>query len=61
MKVRKLKVYEGTGRNYKTIPKVNLQGKWLAELGFSVGSPIEVQCSEKMLVIKADNTTNEKK
>ncbi len=57
MKVRKLKVYEGTG--VKRVPKVNLEGKWLADLGFEIGRRIQVECNKNMLVITTEETSKE--
>ena len=48
---RKMKVYEGTGINYKRIPQLRMQGDWLAELGFDIGKPINVHCEDGKLVI----------
>jgi len=47
---KRIKVYEGTGVNTR-VPRVNLQGKWLDELGFSIGKSIEVVCARNMIVI----------
>ena len=46
-----MKVYEGTGINYKRIPQLRMQGDWLAELGFDIGKPINVHCEDGKLVI----------
>ena len=35
--VRKIKVYEQSGHNYKPTPTIMLKGLWLEELGFGVG------------------------
>ena len=51
MKTKSLKVYEGTGRNYVSIPKIVLQGKWLDSLGFSIGDKITVTCNEDKITI----------
>lgn len=32
---KKLKVYEGSQRNYKSVPKIILSGQWLEAIGFS--------------------------
>lgn len=52
MKTKSLKVYEGTGRNYMSIPKIVLQGKWLDSLGFSIGDKITVTCNDDKITIK---------
>lgn len=51
MKTKNLKVYEGTGSNYSSIPKIVLQGKWLHGLGFSIGDKIVVTCNEDKITI----------
>lgn len=51
MKTRNLKIYEGTGYNYSSIPQILLQGKWLDSLGFSIGDYISVTCSEGKITI----------
>ena len=48
---RRMKVYEGTGANYKKIPQLRLQGDWLEELGFEIGKPINVHCENEKLII----------
>jgi len=58
MNLRKLKVYEGTG--VKRVPKINLEGKWLIELGFEIGTPIQVECDKNILVIKTEEISDEK-
>ena len=35
--VRKFKVYEQSGHNYKPTPTITLKGLWLEELGFGAG------------------------
>lgn len=52
MKTKNMKVYQGSGRNYVEVPKIVLQGKWLQDLGFSVGDQLTVTCSEDMITIK---------
>ena len=37
---RELKVYETSGRNYKSIPQIRLQGDWLKDFDFDIGTPI---------------------
>ena len=54
MKTKSLKVYQGAGKNYVSIPKIILQGKWLDGLGFSIGDKITVTCREdKITIMKA--------
>ena len=47
-KSRKLKVCCSTGN---PVPKINLQGKWLLELGFSIGDYIEVVITNNQMMI----------
>ncbi len=47
---RNLKVQEASG--YQTsIPKISLQGKWVEDFGFPIGSHISVECFQNKLVI----------
>lgn len=47
---RNLKVQEASG--YQTsIPKISLQGKWVEDFGFLIGSHISVECFQNKLVI----------
>ena len=48
---RRIKVYEGSGANYKRIPQLRIQGDWLGELGFDIGKPVNVHCEDGRLVI----------
>ena len=50
--VRKFKVYEQSGHNYKPTPTITLKGLWLEELGFGAGTLLTVRCEEGKLVIE---------
>lgn len=50
--VRKLKVYETSGYNYKGTSTIILKGKWLKECGFKAGDDIEVECQDGKLIVK---------
>ena len=50
--VRRFKVYEQSGRNYKPTPTITLKGLWLEELGFGAGTLLTVRCEEGKLVIE---------
>lgn len=52
---REMKVYETSGYQYKRTPSIILKGKWLAELGFDIGEPIEVKCEDGRLIITKAN------
>jgi|AKZA01.1.fsa_nt_gi HSP20-like domain of unknown function (DUF1813). len=45
---RTLKVYSTTGN---PTPKINLQGKWLLELGFTIGDYIEVTANDDNQIV----------
>ena len=45
---RKLKVYSTLG---KPAPKICLQGKWVEEVGFSIGDYIEVVIDDNRVII----------
>lgn len=52
---REMKVYEQSGYNYQNTPTIVLKGKWLQELGFSMGDKVSVKCEDGRLTItKAD-------
>ena len=48
---RKLKVYKGSGKNYKTVPEIILKGDWLKQYGFTENPPIHVLCEDGKLTI----------
>jgi len=49
--VRKMKVYEQSGQNYKSVPTIILKGDWLKDWGFAIHTPIIVQCEDRKLSI----------
>lgn len=63
LKNRKLKVYQTSYEVYNPhgynvhsrknvcIPQIRLQGKWLEECGFDIGSKCEVVCKDGRLTI----------
>ena len=54
MKDRHLKIYEAPGQ-HRDIPRINLQGKWLSELGFQIGDPIVVSYENGKLIVKSES------
>ena len=57
---REMKVYEQSGYNYQNTPTIVLKGKWLQELGFSMGDKVSVKCEDGRLTItKADEIWEE--
>ena len=46
-----LKVYEAPGWT-RDIPRINLQGKWLAALGYNIGDRIQVTVQDNRLIIE---------
>lgn len=52
MDTRKLTVYAGSGKNYDPMSKIILQGRWLEDLGFSIGDKVTVACQQGKLVIE---------
>jgi len=52
---RKLKICAQSGYKYQAVPAIRLQGKWLEQLGFSVGQEINVQCQKGYLIIHVGN------
>lgn len=52
---RELKVYETSGSNYKSVPQIRLQGEWLKDFDFDIGTCINVECKGgEILITKAD-------
>ena len=51
MNKREMKVYRGSTKDYEPVPKITIQGKWLDELGFSIGDRFTVICKKGELVI----------
>ena len=41
-----------TGGSYTQVPKIQMEGRWLEELGFSVGSTIVVEYDESSIRIR---------
>ena len=52
---RKLKICAQSGYKYQAVPAIRLQGKWLEQLGFSVGQEINVQCQKGCLIIRLED------
>lgn len=48
---REMKVYEQSGYNYQNTPTIVLKGKWLQELGFTMGDKVSVKCENGRLTI----------
>jgi hypothetical protein len=40
---------------YKKVPSLIISGNWLAEVGFDIGSIVEITTGENQLIIKKDN------
>ena len=41
-----------TGGSYTQVPKIQMEGRWLEELGFSIGSTIVVEYDESSIRIR---------
>ena len=55
MKQKNIKVVyksRSTGGSYTQVPKIQMEGRWLEELGFSIGSTIIVEYGEGFLHIR---------
>ena len=53
MKERRLKIYEAPGQR-RNIPRINLQGEWLSNLGFQVGDHVVVSYEQGKLIVELD-------
>ena len=59
MKQKNIKVAytsRSNGNSYTQVPKIQMEGKWLEELGFSIGSTIVVEYGEGSLHIRTMTT-----
>lgn len=55
MKTKNMKIAYSTRysqKNISTVPKIQMEGKWLEELGFSVGSTIAIEYEEGSIRIR---------
>ena len=53
-KERRLKVYScSTGGRNEEIPQIRIQGKWLADSGFTYGTQMKVTCDVGKLVLES--------
>lgn len=43
-----------TGRRYSEVPKIQMEGKWLEAIGFSVGEKIHVDYDDGKIIIRTD-------
>lgn len=53
MKERHLKIYEASGQK-RNIPRINLQGDWLSNLGYHVGDHVIVSYDQGKLIVELD-------
>lgn len=51
MKERLLKIYEALGQK-RNIPRINLQGDWLSNLGYHVGNHVIVSYVQGKLIVE---------
>ena len=56
---RSMRVYAGNDQNYKPVAQIRLQGKWLEEIGFVPGTPIEVKYEDGRMVIEKARRINQ--
>lgn len=49
--IHKLTVHGATSYNQKSVPQLVLQGKWLAQYGFTVGTIAQIECDKNKLTI----------
>ena len=53
MKERHLKIYEAPGQK-RNIPRINLQGDWLSNLGYHVSDHVIVSYDQGKLIVELD-------
>ena len=54
MTKRSMKVYGMSGYKYQQVPTVMLKGKWLEQLGFTIGDFVSVSCENGKIIITPD-------
>lgn len=47
-----------TGRRYSEVPKIQLEGKWLEAIGFSVGNKVHVDYDVGKIIIRTDKNAS---
>lgn len=53
--IQRLKVYAATSRYGQNVSQIILQGKWVEQCEFKIGSSVSVKCYENRLVILKDS------
>lgn len=53
-----MKVYGQSGYQYKPTPTITLKGAWLEDWGFTIDTPIIIQCEDGKLVITKQESEN---
>lgn len=53
-KNRSVKIYGQSGYKYQETATIILKGKWLEELGFTIGGYVSISCENGKLVITPD-------
>ena len=43
-----------TGSRYSGVPKIQMEGKWFEDIGFSVGDKIRVDYDDGKIIIRTD-------
>lgn len=56
MNTRTLTISAISSYNYKPVPYIRMQGRWLRQLGFEIGRKIEVEEHEGLMVIRVAST-----
>ena len=46
---------EKSRNGYKQVPLLTISGNWLAQVGFNIGSIVEITTSENQLIIRKEN------
>jgi len=57
-KVKMQRLYRPSAKSftgYKKVPMLAISGNWLAQVGFNIGSIVEIIISENQLIIRKEN------
>ncbi len=53
--IHKMRVYTSSDYHCKPVAMIRLKGRWLENIGFIPGTPIDVQYKHGQLIIKVNN------
>lgn len=49
---KQIKIYNSLGYNKPSVPRIQLQGKWLEQLGFHIGDTVNVTYQDNQIILQ---------